>query len=733
MDASKYKGIEVCEMGNSAKNIKLFGWVPCGGFGLPPLKKLNLAVAGALVDANVLVKSGWLLATGISIPRDDDGEEDIDMAKEEKHDGSSWLRLELAGNVFALALSDTVEDSGAGRFRSVVGKQLCDTYRNLSAKRLCWARWIWAWKRNRVTGELEEFNTSGDIFLPGIDEAVVRPVETAEENLRQQTEGYSFPTKYDGVAARALATYAAIVKDQHWRGGKHRAALMRLLAPFARAAFDDGKGLKFLSGIRRCDIFLDLASLAMDCEFGEAFLVLVWLALKDFPAPGDVPWKSDWRWIAREARRLQRWDLALVALGEHARCDILRCPSGWAGDLASLRGDAENVCLNWLNAGGTVRDERAFETFSRLVEAAKAASAMNGAKPDSWRCDALARIGRQMHEAALGDNFGDGFREIAERAGRPAGSTPEAILDYSVFREAAGGVMRLLLHHFPGPLTATVNGRRNIPESTPRKGMNHGDLWRWLGTDAAGRPLFPEEGVTRLFDALEDKSPYSAFVRGRGRLFGPDRGVVELFGVQTKRLALGIVFARADGAVEGLRVRAFPQIPSALVSPWTGHARFDNWAPWFDETCAYVKFKPLVGISLHAVYPFFVAECFQPQQCLYYKIAVAMFADEIAPLDGAGAHGSESQDDTELWRCAEPGVVAEETRQTVVEGLGAPAAMTVAIFDSLPFAVPVFHRAGLSFAKGGRIFAKGWLMADAVVNKGVSNILAILKGTAVYG
>lgn len=714
---------------------RIFGWVPCGNIPASPLLELNFRISGALIDANKLIKAGWDDATGIHIPSDGDGHEDFKNTTEKCRYGSCWLRCKKGDVFFSFAVGRSIEDDGNGGYRIIRGKRLHDTRKCQTLPRLCWARWIWAWRLDPVTSESSECDPQGEIVLPGIDEAIVRKPRSLAEDLSFQTKGFSFPSRFEGELGRQLTVYAALTKDAFRNSGsKCNGALMRLFAPFVRAVNGyDPEGLKLLDDPAAEELFGYFAMTAADCGFLVAFEAFLWLAYHRHGAdsPSRLPWTGEWDAIMDASEKTGNWDLMLLSMNTFIEKIMLPFPTSRDGLIGSMRKKARHCCQNWLNSSGELGRPNAINVFLRLIENAKRLPPipyMPGFGDKEF--DALALIGHHMHERACGKSFGESYREAMQRAASPSTDSHERMLNYAIFDAFATGIERELLKTFPNP----VDYRRPtgaVPISGPAEGMTHNEIWRWLGTRSDGAPVFAEDDAMALWRSSTSWQRYNVatpFGKARRKvIFEPGGGEVEIFNVDLSRKTLGVIFIVTRSATRGERVVALPQIPTPRHSDAINYSQIEYWLPWMDESCAYVHFWHGIGGHSTAVNPFFADEFQFPKQGLYYEISIAVFANAIVPhAQGATSELTyEARDKFATF--ADYGTVTEDTRETSIDGMPFSAASTRVAFETLPFAIDVYHRSGLRFEKGAQISVKGWLMGDPSVNVGIAQIGTIFK------
>lgn len=708
---------------------KVLGWIPFGETEVSPLLELNFRISGALIDANALLrKNGWRNATELNLVSNDDGYPDKDEATEEKVEDSCWLRWEFGDYAFALALSYTMIGSKAGKFQLVRGKRLYDTHNDLSRQRLCWVRWLWGWKRNPATGEygvLDSAIPAWVIDRIGLDDAIVEPPDSLEAAIRFQTQGYSMPIRRTGEKERMLAVYAAIAESASPPNASHAASLFRFLVPFAKAIHGfDPDGLKWIEETNCPETYMQMALLAHRRGFPEAGDALLWCALKDVGSPSEIPFEQSWDEIDKLSTATGNHDFHMMWTNEILRNRVLLFPQDFGETLTRIRGIVRQCCLCWLDKGTAVGDAKAIAVFLELIGNAKRL-------PPVPHCDqlgddefdALARLGRRLHEKAHGERFGAAYREALERAAEPSANVLARLRDLSVFDAFVHDAEQELLESFPNPrpVRARAGG---LPEKAPKEGMTHVELWRWLGCDEAGRPLFTEEDAARVFAALQPPS-YSAPKGKRPRVFVPEGGEVEVFGIDTKRKSFGVTFIRTRDPLAGEVIRAIPQIPLATAVDHIEWARLESWIPWADESCAYMAVTPVLGGRMNAVFATFACDWRYPEATSLYKTTFGFFADSVEECveDGRGSPVEPMPDAKWAWR-EDVGTVAGDTVPFVIGELGAMAAVTSVEFTKFPFAVPLYHQSGIRLSKGMRIRARGWIMADAEVNHPARNIYA---------
>lgn len=707
---------------------KVFGWIPFGKMPTTPLLRLNFKIAGALIDANAFLrKPGWQNATELNLASNVDGFSDEKEAEEERVEDSRWLRYESGDYAFALALGGTMVGSKTDKFRLAAGKELYKMHKDLSRQRLCWARWVWGWRRNPGTGEYRAINPKENWYAGrlGVDEAIVDPPDTLEASVRYQTKNYSLPSRRRGKNERMLAVYAAIAESASPADAAHAAAQYRLLAPFAKAVYGfDPEGLEWLKGTNCPETFMELALLAHRRGFVEAGDALLWCALKDLGSPLDIPLGQEWHAIDKLSTAAGNRDFHLMWTNEILRNRVLRFPQDFGETLAQMRGIVRRSCLDWLGESVAIGDKGAIGVFLELIGNAKRLPLVPHCQTlGDDEFDALARLGRRLHERANGERFGAAYREALENASAPSSKVWARLRDLSLFDAFVKGAERDLPTYFPN-LPPKRNSR--LPEESPWEGMSHEDLWRWLGRDATGDLLFTEESAAQLFASHQPMQQYVAPKGKRMRAFDPMGSEVEVFGIDTRRTSLGVTFIRTWNTLEGEVVRAFPQIPLAPAVACASWARLKSWIPWTDESCAYAVVSPLIGGWINAVFTTFVCDWNYPDASSLYKTTLGVFADSMEECGGMRQDTPVSpQLDAKLAWHEDVGIVVGDTTTFPFGELGVTAAVTPVEFARFPDVVPVYHRCGLRFAGGMRIRVQGWIMADAEVDHPARDVYAV--------
>ena len=710
----------------------ILGWIPIRSQEISPLLATNFKIAGALIDANVLVRAGWRNSTGIYSSGRQAGSEDVENTREELFEDSCWLRYESKDQVYAMAVCGTIGSDVAypdGGYPFAKGANLYAMRTDLALRRLVLVRWIWSWRIVPATGELMEQKGGKVVDLPGIDESIVRAPLGIKEDFSFQTRSYSLQFKLDDPIEVRLAVFTAIARNLARKGHRHNASLHRLLAPFSKAFYGyDPQGLEFVSSFRSWELFLSLARMADECGFSEACEALIGFAYQGFASRDEIPWRDDWRFVWEFSSKVGNCDLALFALNECLRLGDPSNGGNGRDKRAITRADVRQCCLDWLRNCRFGLSPQGLDTFLELTDNAKRL-------PRDPSCDelgdqefdSLALAGRQIREQSAGYAFGEVFRAIAKRVANPNPDVRGRLLDMELFKTFTGRSVSDMLDAFPNPVPSRGNRREAvIIECRPERGMSHEELWNWLGCKGDGQPVLPKETADAYAASRNWGKPYDGNGRAmRQPIFGIANGTVEILGVDNHLPQLGSIAIKMTHPSAGVSFQLFPQIPLASFKDFKCYTEPLCWHPWFDETCAYGSFGFVTGGQITAVYPLFAGERFWIEPDCLYKTFLSIFADRIDKPSGNDVV-------THFTPCApgrfnDSGVVVGQTSIFEMDGLGLLGAMTIIAFDNIPVATPVFHRHTLNFVPDDRVTVSGWAMIDALSDSPKKGLYSILR------